>query len=86
MPSKSYWQEAYIGSARSKQDVKSWFGPLCEGMIPYKAEILCDIDTDREKKIRAYMTDAEGRNYLLERTLGRKTFSVSRRVLVESST
>lgn len=75
--SKSYWQEAYLGNASSKAAVKSWFGALCEGMIPYKAEILCDSETDREKKMRAFMTDEEGRNFQFERTLGRKTFSVT---------
>ena len=79
MPNKSYWQEAYIGNANSKAAVKSWFGALCEGMIPYKAEILCDFETDREKKIRVFMTDDKGVNYQFERTLGRKIFSVSRR-------
>lgn len=78
---KSYWQETYIGSANSKAAVKSWFGGLCEGMIPYKAEILCDSETDREKKMRAFMTDEEGRNFQFERTLGRKTFSITRKPL-----
>lgn len=73
---KSYWQEAYVGNASSKAAVKSWFGALSEGMIPYKAEILCDSETDREKKIRAFMTDDKGKNFQLERTLGGKTFSV----------
>lgn len=81
MTAKSYWQEAYLGNASSKAAVKSWFGELCEGMIPYKAEILCDVETDREKKIRAFMTDADGKNYQFERTLGRRTFSVSRKCL-----
>jgi len=48
-------------------------------MIPYKAEILCDVETDREKKIRAFMTDEDGRNFQFERTLGRGRFSVSRK-------
>lgn len=83
---KSYWQEAYLGNANSKAAVKSWFGTLCEGMIPYKAEILCDVETDREKKIRAFMTDETGKNYQFERTLGRKTFSVSRKCLTSEVT
>lgn len=81
MPNKSYWQNAYVGNDRSKEAVRSWFGPLCDGMTPYKAEILCDIDTDREKKIRAFMTDADNKHYQFERTLGGKTFSVSRKPL-----
>jgi hypothetical protein len=79
MPSKSYWQSAYIGDDRAKDAVKSWFAPMCDGMTPYKAEILCDIETDREKKARAFMTDANGKSYQFERTLGGKTFSISRR-------
>jgi len=81
MPSKSYWQEAYVGNERSQDAIRSWFGPLCEGMTPYKAEILCDIETDREKKIRAFMTDADSKRYQFERTLGSRTFSVSRKCL-----
>ncbi len=76
MPSKSYWQEAYIGSDNAKGAVKSWFGMLAEGMTPYKAEILCDIKTDREKKMRAFMTDANNKHYQLERTLGGRTFTI----------
>lgn len=81
MTNKSYWQEAYVGSDRAKDDVKSWFMPMADGMTPYKAEILCDIETDREKKIRAFMTDADGKRYQFERTRGGKTFSISRRCL-----
>lgn len=81
MPSKSYWLEAYIGSDRAKDDVKTWFYPLCDGMTPYKAEILCDIETDREKKIRAFMTDTDGKHYRFERTRGGRKFSISKRAL-----
>lgn len=79
---KSYWQEAYIGSDRAKEDVKSWFAPMCEGMTPYKAEILCDIETDREKKIRAFMTDGDGKRYQFERTRGGREFSITRKPIV----
>lgn len=85
MPNKSYWQEAYIDSDRAKEDVKSWFAPMCEGMTPYKAEILCDIETDREKKIRAFMTDAEGKHYQFERTRGGRAFSISMKHLTDSA-
>ena len=81
MPNKSYWQSAYVGDDRSKDAVKSWFAPMCDGMTPYKAEILCDIETDREKKARAFMTDADNKRYQFERTLGGKTFSISRKCL-----
>lgn len=77
---KSYWQSVAVESARSREAVKSWFMPLCEGMTPYKAEILCDIETDREKKIRAFMTDAEGAKFVFQRTKGRK-FSLSRKLI-----
>lgn len=85
MPSKSYWQSASVDSERSKDAVKSWFGTMCEGMTPYKAEILCDIQTDREKKIRAFMTDTDSRRYQFERTLGGKTFSITRKPLAQES-
>ena len=81
MASKSYWQGAYIDSDRAKDAVKSWFAPMCEGMTPYRAEILCDMVTDREKKLRAFMIDAENKHYKLERTCGGKTFSVSMKPL-----
>ena len=81
MAGKSYWQEVYLGNDKSKEAVKSWFGPLCEGMTPYKAEILCDVETDREKKIRAFMNDAENKRFQFERSLGGKTFNISRKVL-----
>jgi len=81
MSGKSYWQSAYIGNDSSKDAVKSWFAPMCDGMTPYKAEILCDIETDREKKARAFMTDPDGKRYQFERTLGGKTFSITRKCL-----
>lgn len=78
---KSYWQEACLDSPSAKEAVKSWFAPFCDGMTPYKAELLCDTETDREKKIRAFMTDADGRRYQFERTRGRKTFSITRKLI-----
>lgn len=82
---KSYWQSVYLGNDGSKEACKSWFMPLCEGMTPYKAEILCDIATDREKKIRAFMTDAAGERFVFERTRGRN-FSISMKPCAESAT
>lgn len=78
---KSYWQSASVDGPRSQESIKSWFGDFAEGMTAYKAEILCDVETDQEKKIRAFMTDATGRRYQFERTLGNKTFSISRKPL-----
>ncbi len=79
MARSSYWQEVYIDSPSAKEAVKSWFAPMCDGMTPYKAELLCDIETDCEKKIRALMTDQDGRKYQFERTRGGKTFSITRK-------
>ncbi|MDB5616045.1 hypothetical protein [Tardiphaga sp.] len=86
MANKSYWQSAYIGNEKSQEAVRSWFGSMADGMTAYKAEILCDIATDREKKIRAFMTDTENKHYRFERTLGGKTFSISRKVLPQPIT
>ena len=79
MPAKSYWQSAYTGSDSAKSNIRSWFGLMADDMTPYKDEILCDVETDREKKIRAFMTDEEGQHYQFERTLGGKKFTISRK-------
>jgi hypothetical protein len=79
---KSYWQDVLVRTDRDKAVIKSWFGALCDDdMVPYEAAILCDIQTDAEKKIRAFMTDAQGRKFKFERTKGGKTFSISRKPL-----
>ena len=44
---------------------------------PESAEILCDKQTDREKKLRAVMVDADGVKHIATRTLGGKTFTIS---------
>jgi hypothetical protein len=47
-------------------------------MTPYKSEILCDVETDAEKKLRAFMVDESGRHFEFTRTRGaRSTFSIS---------
>jgi hypothetical protein len=76
---KSYWQQVSVDSPRCKASVKALFAPLCDGMTPYKAEILCDAETDREKKYRAFMTDDDGQRFRFERTRVRAdgTFSLS---------
>ena len=76
MARKTYWQGVSLHSDESKQTCKTWFNPLCDDLTPYKAEILCDVDTDREKKLRAFMTDANGKHFQLERTVGVK-FTIS---------
>lgn len=75
--SKSYWTSVFVDTNHTNDSVKSWFLPPCDGMTLYKAEILCDIATDREKKIRAFMTDADGKRYQFVRTRGGRTFSIS---------
>lgn len=81
MAAKSYWTDVYVGDARSKEAVKSWFNPLCDDdMVPYRAEVLCDADTDREKKIRAFMEGVDGKRWCFVRTRG-KTFSLSRKMV-----
>lgn len=74
--SKSYWQKMACSTARDRRAVKSWFGFVCEDMTPESAEILCDIETDREKKLRAIMIDKDGRRRRATRTLGGKTFTI----------
>lgn len=75
--SKSYWQKMSVRTDRDREIVKSWFAGSCDGMTAESAEILCDKETDREKKLRAVMIDEEGTKYLVTRTLGKKTFSVT---------
>lgn len=82
---KTYWQAMFVDSDNAKEAVKSWFAPMCEGMTPYKAEVLCDAKTDNEKKVRAFMVDDEGKHYKFERTRGGKTFSISRKRMEKQS-
>jgi hypothetical protein len=74
---KTYWQDVVCDGERSKAACLSWFDPLGDGMTPHKAEMLCDVATERSKKMRVFAKDAEGNEYKLERTFGRK-FTVSR--------
>lgn len=86
MTKKSYWQAMSLSSDGDKEAAKSWFSMLCDDdMTPYKAEILCDIETDREKKLRVFMTDAAGKRYQFERTRGPKTFSITKKPIDISS-
>lgn len=75
---KSYWMGVSTDTDRDKIAVRSWFSPLGDEMEVISAEILCDIETDREKKIRAIMQDNEGNRYVLSRTAGRN-YSIARR-------
>jgi hypothetical protein len=71
-PSKSYWQECSI---HDQKTIKSWFGGLADDINITKAEILCDVDTDREKKLRVFGERGTD-HYILTRTMGNK-FSIS---------
>ncbi len=77
---KSYWQKMSCEGRRAQDAALSWFSPLSDGMTVVSADILCDIETDKEKKIRAVMVDADGKKLSFTRTLG-KRFSISRRPL-----
>lgn len=74
--SKSYWQSMVCDGPRSHEAIKSWLSPMCADMTPLKAEILCDIATDKEKKLRVLMQDKDGKKILAIRTFGRK-FSIT---------
>jgi hypothetical protein len=74
---KSEWTECVCDNKRAQDAILSWFHHLAEGMTPYKAEILCDIETDAEKKLRAFMTDADGNHYKFTRTCGGR-YSIKR--------
>lgn len=73
---KSYWMGVSTDGEKSKAAVRSWFSPLCDKMTVESAEILCDVETDREKKIRAVMVDENGKRHIATRTKGR-TYSIS---------
>ena len=73
---KSYWSGVACSTERDKIAIRSWFQPLCNDMTPEKAEILCDIETDRERKLRAVMVQKNGTRCLAERTVGVRTFSI----------
>jgi len=73
MSRKSYWQECHV-SADNQETIKSWFAGMADDMEVTKAEILCDVQTDREKKIRIFARK-DGEDFVLVRTKGR-SFSV----------
>ena len=50
-------------------------------MTPYKAEILCDVDTDAEKKLRAFMQDGEGKRYQFTRSRGKRGTVISMKII-----
>lgn len=74
---KSYWMGVSTDGDKAKTAVKSWFLPLCADMTVESAEILCDVATDREKKIRAVMVDAKGKRFIAERSRGARQSTIS---------
>lgn len=77
--SKSTWMPVSVDGEHSQAAVKSWFSPLCDAMTVESAEILCDNETDREKKIRALMVDKDGKRRWAIRTTGRN-YSITLKV------
>lgn len=71
MSAKSYWQSMVCETDSHKAAIKSWFGFCADGLTPEGADVLCDKETDREKKVRAIMVDASGVKFRLTRTMGR---------------
>lgn len=74
---RTYWQQCVSDTDRAKDAIKSWFSPMCEGMTPYKAEILCDVETDAEKRLRAFMVDEQGQHFAFTRSRSGRDIVVS---------
>lgn len=70
MGAKTYWQRV-VCDDRSAPMILQWFSPLCDEMTPTKAEVLCDIVTDKERKFRVFLTDKDGKKKVATRTFGR---------------
>lgn len=73
---KSYWMGVACSSDHQRNNIRTWFSPLCDDMTVERAEILCDAETDREKKIRAFVVDKTGKRFVAVRTRGRN-FTIS---------
>lgn len=69
---KSYWQTMSVRTERDKEACLSWFAPLCKGMTVESARILCDVATDREKKIQIVGVHPDGRRERVTRTRGKR--------------
>lgn len=80
---KSYWTDCFIDSPRAQEAVKSWFGRLAEGLTITKAEILADVETDAEKKLRIFGVNAEGKQFRLIRVRTVRGFSLAIKALPE---
>lgn len=82
--SRSYWQSVRVTDA-DHESLRAWFAPLADGMTPYKADILCDVETDREKKLRAFMRDQQGRCFVLTRSRGKRDTVISMKPIVQEA-
>jgi hypothetical protein len=80
---KSYWQRCVSDTPGAQDAIRSWFSPLSEGMTPYQADILCDIETDAEKKFRAFMTDARGKKFEFTRSRHGRDVAISMKPIAE---
>lgn len=74
---KTYWQKCACDTPGSRDAIKSWFSPMSDGMIPYRAELLCDIETDAEKRLRAFMTNKAGQRFEFTRSRNGRNVNVS---------
>lgn len=74
---RSYWQSCVSDTERAREAIRSWFAPMSDGMTPYKSEILCDLETDAEKKLRAFMTDEQGQHFVSTRSRGKRDTIIS---------
>lgn len=74
--SKSYWQRMACDGPHSREAILSWLSPVCDGMTPLRADILCDTVTDREKRLRVLVVDQKGVERWANRTFG-KRYSIS---------
>lgn len=48
--------------------LRTWFDPLADDLTAVSADVLCDVVTDRVKKLRAVMVDKRGNRFLLMRS------------------
>lgn len=76
---KSYWLKMNVQSLYDEQAVKSWFGSLmAPGAKVESAEILCDSETERGKKLRCIVMHLSGHRFRYTLTNGSKTISIKR--------
>ena len=74
---KSYWMCVSTDTDRDKANVLSWLSPLCDGMKVESAEIMCDVATDREKKIKVIVVDEKGKRRIAIRSKTKGGWSIT---------